>query len=69
MRPASMVATAFLALIATAHLLRLLFDVPVIVGGRVVPMWMSGAAALLTGALAIALGRENRHQVKGGGNP
>ena len=63
MKPAAMVAMVFLALVAAAHLLRVLFGVEVIAGGRVVPMWMSVAATLFTGGLAIALGRENRRRM------
>jgi hypothetical protein len=60
MKPATLISAILLALIAVAHLLRLLFQVDVNVGGFPVPTWMSLVAALFTGVLAILLIRENR---------
>jgi hypothetical protein len=60
MKPAALVATGFLFVVAAAHLLRLLFGVEVIAGGRVVPMWVSAVAPLVTGGLGFALWRESR---------
>ncbi len=60
MKPASLVATLFFALIALLHLLRLLFQVEVTAGRMIVPMWMSAAAFLFAAGLAILLWRENR---------
>ena len=59
MRPATWVVTIFLAVVALGHLLRVAFSVPVIVGSANLPMWMSVAACLFTGGLAIMLWREN----------
>jgi hypothetical protein len=60
MKPASLVATLFLAVIALGHLLRILFQVELTIGRTSVPLWMSGAAFLFTGGLAILLWREGR---------
>ena len=59
MRPATWVTTIFLALVALLHLLRVALSVPVTVGSANLPMWMSVAACLFTGGLAIVLWREN----------
>lgn len=60
MKPAALVATIFLALIALAHVLRVALRVQVTVGGTDLPMWMSVVACIFTGGLAIVLWRENR---------
>lgn len=59
MKPAALVATGFLFVVAAAHLLRVVLGVEVTANGRVVPMWMSVAATAFTGGLATALWREN----------
>ncbi len=59
MRPAATVATAFLSIVAVAHLLRLIFHVEVVVAGWAIPVWMSVVAMFFTGGLAIALARES----------
>lgn len=58
MKPMSCVATAILGIIAAAQLLRLLFRLPVTVAGYAVPLWMSGAAFLGLGTVAVLLYRE-----------
>lgn len=60
MKPAALLATLFLALIALAHLARVVFGVGVQVGGVTIPPWMSLVAFLFCGALALALIRESR---------
>ena len=60
MKPASQIATAFLAVVAVLHLFRLLFHVRVTVGSVDIPMWASGLAVLGPGALALWLWREQR---------
>lgn len=62
MRPAALVATVFLSVVAVAHLLRVLFHVEVVAAGRTIPIWMSVVALCFTGGLAIALARENRRR-------
>jgi hypothetical protein len=58
MRPASLIAAFVFSLVAIAHLLRLIFQVQVLVGGATLPMWVSVAGAIVPGALAVALWRE-----------
>jgi hypothetical protein len=58
MRPGTVLTIVFLLLVAIAHLLRVLYGVEVTAGGLAIPMWMSVAATLLTGALALLLWRE-----------
>lgn len=60
MRPATRLATLFLALVVLAHLARVLFRVRVVIGEVTLPLWMSGAACLFCAALALALAREGR---------
>ena len=60
MKPATTVASFLLALVAVAHLLRLIFRVEVLVGGATIPMWVSVVATIVPAALAIALWRESR---------
>ncbi len=62
MKPAALIATLFLALIALAHLLRIVFQVEVTAGPLVIPMWASGLAAVGPGALAVWLWREQRQK-------
>ena len=60
MKPVALIATIFLALVALAHLLRLAFQVAVVAGGVVVPLWMSALACIVTGGLAVLLWRESK---------
>ena len=60
MKPATLVATAFLAVVALVHVLRLVFQVQVTVAGNAVPVWMSAVGALFAGGLAFLLWREQR---------
>jgi hypothetical protein len=59
MKPGALLSTIFLALVALAHLLRVALHVEVMVGANNIPMWMSIAATIITGGLAIMLWREN----------
>lgn len=58
MKPASLIAVLIFSLVAIAHLLRLVLQVEVLVGGAPVPMWVSVVGLLVPGALAVALWRE-----------
>ena len=53
MRRYTLVSGLFLTLLACAQLLRLLLRWPVSVAGIDVPLWVSGIAAVIAGALAI----------------
>lgn len=57
MKP-TLLASIILAIIAVAHLLRLLFGWAVIVGTIGVPMWPSALVALVFGGLSLMLWKE-----------
>ena len=59
MKPATLVATVFLFLVAILHLVRIFFHVELIVNGAMVPMWVSILGFLFTAGLAIMMWREN----------
>jgi membrane protein implicated in regulation of membrane protease activity len=60
MKPATLVTCVFLLLVALAHVLRVVFAVPVTVGGYAVPMWMSTVAVLFLAVLSVWLWRDQR---------
>ena len=60
MKLSTIVAVIFLFLVSAGHLLRLIFQVPLVVYTFTVPMWMSFAACVFTAALAIWLCTDNR---------
>jgi hypothetical protein len=55
-----MISTLFLAMVAVVHLLRLVLRVEVIVGGILVPFWVSTVACVVPAGLAAALWQESR---------
>jgi len=59
-KPFTTVAVALFALIAVAHLLRLFAGWEVIVGGFVVPVWVSWLGLIAAGGLAVMVWREAR---------
>ena len=59
MKPAAMVSTLFLAMVAGAHLLRLVLRIEIVVGGILVPFWVSVIACVVPAGLAVALWRES----------
>jgi len=58
MKPASLLAALVFSLVALAHLLRLISQTEVLIGGVTIPMWVSGVGLIVTGGLAAALWRE-----------
>ena len=58
MKPASLLAVLVFSLVSIAHLARLIFQAEVLVGGAVIPMWMSVVGLFVAGGLAAALWRE-----------
>ena len=52
MKPASYVAAIALGIVAVAHVLRLVFHTEVIVGGTVVPMWVSAVGGVAAAVLS-----------------
>ncbi len=60
MQPIARITTVFLALVALAHLFRLVLRVEVIAGGMTIPSWLSAVACMFTGGLTVLLWRESR---------
>ena len=60
MKPATKIAIALFSLVAIAHLLRLIFGWPVVVGGWNAPMWVSLLGVGIPGALAFFIYREHQ---------
>jgi hypothetical protein len=60
MKPFTMLAVIVLALIALAHLYRLIRPFEVVVAGHVLPQWLSAVALIVAGGLAVMLWRESR---------
>ena len=60
MKPFTSIASVFLLVISTLHILRVVFDVEIIINSWYVPLWINGAAAVITGVLAIMLRKENK---------
>jgi hypothetical protein len=59
-KPFTIVAVAFLVLIAIVHLLRLFTGWEVVVVGFVIPVWWSAIGAFVAGGLALMVWREVR---------
>jgi hypothetical protein len=59
-KPFTTIAVIVLALIALLQLLRFLLRWEVTLNGAVVPVWLSGIAFVVAGALAVMVWRERR---------
>jgi hypothetical protein len=60
MRPAVQLPAALLAVVAMAHLCRLILGIPVTVADRLIPMWVSGVAFVVAGGASVMLWRSGR---------
>jgi len=60
LKPFSNLATVVFALVALAHLHRLLFEWEVLINGARMPMWTSVVGVLIAGLLAFGVWRESR---------
>jgi multidrug transporter EmrE-like cation transporter len=60
MKPASLLVAILLDVIAVVHILRLVFRTEVIIGGWVLPMWVSGVGAVAATVLSVLVFREAR---------
>lgn len=60
MKPATQIGVILFALVALAHLLRLLFGVEITVGGWTAPMWVSVLGVLVPGAVAFLIVKEHK---------
>ncbi|HEX6376360.1 MAG TPA: hypothetical protein VFZ91_11645 [Allosphingosinicella sp.] len=60
MKPFTTIAAIMLAILALAHLYRLIVGLAVVVNGTNVPQWISAVAAVVAGVLALMVWRESR---------
>ena len=60
MKPFTTLAVIILALVALAHLFRLIWGVEVVVGGTMLPLWVSLPGLIVPAGLALMLWRESR---------
>jgi hypothetical protein len=60
MKPATAIVTILLVGISAAHLLRIIFQVEIIVGGFYLPVWLSIFGIIIPLVLALLLWRENK---------
>jgi len=60
MKPFTTIASIVFLLVAFAHLVRLLSGAEILVNGRMIPMWASAIAPVISVGLALMLWREGR---------
>lgn len=60
MKPASLIVSVVLGVVAIAHALRLVFHTQVTIGGAVIPMWVSALGCVAAAVLSILVSREAR---------
>jgi hypothetical protein len=60
MKPASLLAAIVLDLVAALHLARIVFHTEVLIGGWVVPMWVSGVGCVVAATLSFLVLLEAR---------
>ena len=60
MKPFTLIAVVFLSLLALLQLLRFLSGWAVTINGVAIPVWVSGIAFVIAGAIAAMLWRESR---------
>jgi len=53
-----LVAAIIFCVVAILHLLRVVFQVEIVIGGVAIPMWVSILATIVPGGLSVALWRE-----------
>jgi len=60
MKAFTTLAVVLFALVALAHLVRLIWGIEVVVGGTTIPQWVSVPGAIIPAGLAWMLWRESR---------
>ena len=63
MKPFTTIAVVIFAIIALAHLFRLIHPFPVVIGGCSLPQWLSILGLLVPAGLALMLWREAKARV------
>ena len=59
-KPFTTIAVVAFAVICLVHVLRIIFGWEVVIDHNVVPIWISGVGALLSGLLAVMVWKEGR---------
>lgn len=62
MKPFTKIAIAVFLVVAVLHLLRLVFSWEVIIGGVIIPFWVSVIGFIAAGVLVVLLWREMKGQ-------
>jgi len=60
MRAAVHLPATLLAIVAIAHLVRLVLGIPVTVADKFIPLWVSGVAFVVAGGASVMLWRSGR---------
>jgi len=63
MKPFTTIAAIIFAIMALAHLFRLIHPFPVVIGGCSLPQWLSIIGVLVPAGLALMLWREGKARV------
>jgi len=58
MKSFTKIAGVFLIIVSTLHILRIVFDVDIVINDWYVPFWINGVAAVITAFLAVMLLKE-----------
>ncbi len=62
MKPAALAAVIVFTAFAIVHILRLVLEVEITIGGALVPMWASVVAVVVPLGIAVLLWREQRRE-------
>ena len=60
MKPFTKIASIFLIIISILHILRIVFDVEIVINNWSVPFWINGVGAVITALLAVMILKENQ---------
>jgi hypothetical protein len=60
MKTATAIGTIIFIVVALLHVVRLIFQVGVVIGGVEIPMWVSVGGAIVPALLALAIRNEHR---------
>jgi len=62
MKPLLTIVSILLMVVSAAHLVRLIFQLDIIMGGFIIPIWVSIFGFIITLVLAMLLWRENKKE-------
>ena len=63
MKPLITIVAILLMAISAAHLVRIIFQVEILIGGFIIPIWVSIIGFIIPLVLALLLDRENRKEL------